>query len=77
LTPLRKIVKTSTSRRHGTFFLDPEKTDLGHKTPWREKKKEYEKEGLGRKEVIERENDPTNLQWEDRYDNRSHKYEPK
>ncbi len=57
--------------------LKPDETDLGHKIPWREKKMQYEKEGLTRKEVIERENDASNYQWEDRYDNRSHRFESK
>ncbi|NJO25477.1 MAG: hypothetical protein HC867_06515 [Bacteroidia bacterium] len=55
--------------------LNPEKTDLGHKTgqEWRTRKKEHEARGSTRQEVIEAENDANLYQFEDRSNNRSHK----
>ena len=59
--------------------LDPKKTDLGHKpgNEWRTRKKMHQEKGSTRKEVIEAENDPDIYQFEDRNNNRSHRYEKK
>lgn len=59
--------------------LDPSKTDLGHKagSEWRTRKQMHEEKGSTRKEVIKAENDPSLYQYEDRSNNRSHKYEKK
>jgi hypothetical protein len=59
--------------------LDPSKTDLGHKTgsEWRTRKQMHEEKGSTRKDIIKAENDPSLYQYEDRSNNRSHKYEKK
>jgi RHS repeat-associated protein len=59
--------------------LDPGKTDLGHKagSEWRTRKQMHEEKGSTRKDVIKAENDPSLYQYEDRSNNRSHRYEKK
>jgi RHS repeat-associated protein len=59
--------------------LDPKRTDLGHKPgeEWKTRKKAHKENNSTRKEVIEAENNPDLYQYEDRTNNRSHKYEKK